>query len=318
MGHVCKFGSLSLDNRSNLSLDRDGKNPHNALMNKVMWVLLVAMLAGCSRSEAAGESCEEAVRKGTATIRQAGAASPDAPNLVARCLREKWSPAVRACASHATSGASLETCAGAPAIADETSLHRIGSMADQLARLGEESAATTTRNDVRHSANENDAAEALASHLDETLGFWMEDVYPAKREHRLGGQDWPSDIPDEARDGLNSIAHSAITSARERGTFPAGAVGLTPSTACCKFGAKRCPPEPTAWQNDVWNALDFDVSASHDFRFAYLSHGDTFEAYAVGSPGCAASATVWWMRGGITDGDTLWTETSRWTSPPTD
>lgn len=318
MKQVCKFSSLTETDRSNLSLDRDEKNTHNALMNKAMWVFVVAVLASCGKSEAAEESCEESVRKGAQAIRNAGSMSPDAPNLVARCLREKWSPAIRACASHATSTASLESCAGGVrGVADETTLPRIGSLADQLARLGEESAATA-KIDTPNVADGNGPSAALASHLDEIRSFWMEDVYPAKREHRLGGQDWPSDIPNEARYGLDSIAKSAITAARERGAFPAGAVLLTPSQACCEYAGARCPPEPSVWQTPLWNELDFDIAESHDFQFAYLSHGDTFDAYAVGSPRCETATAVWWMRGGVTDSDTLWTETSLWTSPPKD
>lgn len=316
---MCKFSSLAMFDRSNLLLDRDGKNTHNALMNKAIWVFVVAVFAGCGRSEAAGESCEEAVREGTATIRKAGAPSPDAPNLVARCLREKWSPAVRACASHATSTASLESCAGtARGVADESTLHRIGSMADQLARLGEHSAPTNTTIHTPNVADENGPSAALESHLDEVRGFWMEDVYPAKREHRLGSRDWPSEIPDEARRGLDAIARSAFTAARERGAFPAGATPLTPSLACCDDLGARCSPEPSIWKIAPWNALDFDIDESHEFQFAYVSHGDTFDVYAVGSPRCESIAAVWWMRGGITDSDSLWTETSLWTSPPTD
>jgi type IV pilus assembly protein PilA len=71
--------------------------------------------------------------------------------------------------------------------------------------------------------------------------------------------------------------------------FPATEV-ITPATSCCANAGHKCPPNPTVWDSNTWNALHFDLPDPHYYRYEYVSSGTetdaTFTARAVGDLDC--------------------------------
>jgi len=53
-------------------------------------------------------------------------------------------------------------------------------------------------------------------------------------------------------------------------TFP-GTVGITPSTSCCAQTSSKC--ENTSWSDQTWQAVGFEISDPHSFRYRFDSDG---------------------------------------------
>ena len=83
------------------------------------------------------------------------------------------------------------------------------------------------------------------------------------------------------------------------GAFPKGTVGPTPAKSCCETQGK-CAPDPAAWADPVWQALDFQIDDPHLYRYAYSSQdGKTFVAKAIGDLDCDGTEAEYVMSGSI-------------------
>jgi hypothetical protein len=55
--------------------------------------------------------------------------------------------------------------------------------------------------------------------------------------------------------------------------------------------------EPTAWQQPLWQELDFSLDAPHLFRYSYESDGRSFTAKAVADLDCDGIEITYVMKG---------------------
>lgn len=102
---------------------------------------------------------------------------------------------------------------------------------------------------------------------------------------------------------LNLLGKHAKVAYGEQGKFPIGSAPLTPSQKCCGQPSNKCQPNPSDWQNPVWQALDFSVDEPGNYRFSYESQdGKTFVAKAVGDLDCDDQEAVWQLDGKIDEG----------------
>lgn len=95
----------------------------------------------------------------------------------------------------------------------------------------------------------------------------------------------------EAQLQLNKIGKNAKTAAVEQAQFPVGKVGPTPAKDCCESGGK-CAPDPAAWSDATWKALDFSMDEAHGYQYSYESDGKTFTAKAIGCGDHAGTYTA--------------------------
>lgn len=72
-------------------------------------------------------------------------------------------------------------------------------------------------------------------------------------------------------------------------------MALTPARSCCETGVK-CD-EPKAWQQPLWQELDFSLDAPHLFRYSYESDGRSFTAKAVADLDCDGIEITYVMKG---------------------
>lgn len=112
----------------------------------------------------------------------------------------------------------------------------------------------------------------------------------------------------EASLQLNKIGKRAKTAFIETSEFPKGKVGLTPANECC-FGngsgnvGGKCPVDAKAWQDPVWQALDFQIDEPSLYRYSYESDGKTFTALAVGDADCDTNMATFTLRGTADNGN---------------
>jgi hypothetical protein len=108
----------------------------------------------------------------------------------------------------------------------------------------------------------------------------------------------------EARLNLDRISKAAKMAFATDGKFPSGTAGPTPAPTCCGTGnVSKCPPDPAAWQDPVWDALSFSMDDPHHFTYSYTSTGDTVEARAIGDLDCDGETVEWKLSGTVVDGN---------------
>ena len=80
--------------------------------------------------------------------------------------------------------------------------------------------------------------------------------------------------------------------------FPATEV-ITPAASCCASTGRKCPPNPTVWDSNTWNALHFDLPDPHYYRYEYVSSGSetdaSFTARALGDLDCDGNFSTFEM-----------------------
>lgn len=95
----------------------------------------------------------------------------------------------------------------------------------------------------------------------------------------------------EAEDNLNQIARSAELYYGQERVNAAGeslppqfpeSTPVTPTRSCAEYDEGRCPPDAAAWSHPTWQALNFDISGPHYFRYQFVSDGAAFTARAMG------------------------------------
>ena len=116
----------------------------------------------------------------------------------------------------------------------------------------------------------------------------------------------------EASLRLNRLSKNLKIAYATNASFPKGDAPLTPSTPCCAGPNGRCVADPAAWQQPVWQALDFEVDEPALFQYAYHSDGKTFEARAVGDLDCDGVAITYVLSGSAPNGEV----TTVLTEPP--
>ena len=89
----------------------------------------------------------------------------------------------------------------------------------------------------------------------------------------------------EAQLELNKLGKNAKVLNITNAEFPVFDQPLTPAASCCSTGGK-CPGSVTDWQTPAWQALDFEVSEPHLYRYGFKSTKDSLEATAVGDLDC--------------------------------
>jgi hypothetical protein len=104
----------------------------------------------------------------------------------------------------------------------------------------------------------------------------------------------------EAELQLNKLGKSAKVEFMVNDAFPVGKVGPTPATPCCAQPDKKCAPDPQAWADPVWQALEFQIDEPHLFQYSYESDGKTFTATAVGDLACDGKPTTHTATGTVT------------------
>jgi len=75
--------------------------------------------------------------------------------------------------------------------------------------------------------------------------------------------------------------HMTATGAALPPQFPAS-TPVTPERSCAENADGRCQPDPAAWQNPTWQALNFSISEPHYYRYQFVSEGTAFTARALG------------------------------------
>jgi Tfp pilus assembly protein PilE len=101
----------------------------------------------------------------------------------------------------------------------------------------------------------------------------------------------------EAALQLNKLAKNLKVAYMTNGAFPKGKVPLTPAKPCCNSGGK-CN-DVSAWQNPVWQTLDFSIDDPHFFRYSYESNGKTVTGTAVGDLDCDGIEVTWLLNGSV-------------------
>ena len=98
---------------------------------------------------------------------------------------------------------------------------------------------------------------------------------------------------------LNRLGKSLKVAYITSSEFPKGTVGPTPSKPCCETQGK-CAPDPSAWANPVWQALEFQLDEPHMFRYSYTSaDGKSFVAKAIGDLDCDGKEVEYVMTGTV-------------------
>lgn len=111
----------------------------------------------------------------------------------------------------------------------------------------------------------------------------------------------------EAQIQLRKIGKAATVAYVENAKFPTEAAPLTPEVECCtqNFEAHhKCGPTPSSWLTPAWQALDFEMSTPHFFRYSYTpsADGTSFIATAVGDLDCDNVQITYTLRGSVRDG----------------
>lgn len=108
----------------------------------------------------------------------------------------------------------------------------------------------------------------------------------------------------EAELNLNAIEKASGMAFAENGSFVRGSVGPTPATPCCANPGKKCSASSSDWVGvPTWDALMFEMTASHLFQYAYDGDGKTFEARAVGDLDCDGQTVTYVLRGRVVNGN---------------
>jgi type II secretory pathway pseudopilin PulG len=106
----------------------------------------------------------------------------------------------------------------------------------------------------------------------------------------------------EASLQLNKLGKNLKVIYIEKGEFPMGSVGPTPAKSCCAFDRMKCF-EPAAWQDPLWQQLDFMIDEPHLMRYSYESKdGKSFVAKAHADLDCDGQETEWVLTGKIDNG----------------
>jgi Tfp pilus assembly protein PilE len=107
----------------------------------------------------------------------------------------------------------------------------------------------------------------------------------------------------EATLQLNKIGKNAKVYYITNSTFPKFDQPLTPSHTCCGQPNNKCQVDPSQWQTPAWQALDFEVDEPGNYRYAFTSNGDSFEAIAVGDLDCDNEEATFKVHVTATDGN---------------
>jgi hypothetical protein len=100
----------------------------------------------------------------------------------------------------------------------------------------------------------------------------------------------------EAALQLNKLAKNLKVAYITNQAFPKGNTGPTPDKSCCEGPNHKCF-DTKAWQNPIWQQLDFQIDEPHLFRYAYESNGKTFVLRALGDLDCDGNEIAWVMTG---------------------
>ncbi len=90
----------------------------------------------------------------------------------------------------------------------------------------------------------------------------------------------------EASLQLNKLAKNLKVYFAVHGELPKGDAPLTPAKGCCEGPGRKCPGDPKAWQQPIWQALDHEIDEPHLFQYRYHSDGKTALVEAVGDLDC--------------------------------
>jgi hypothetical protein len=110
---------------------------------------------------------------------------------------------------------------------------------------------------------------------------------------------------NEAELLLDKVGKNAKRASAETGAFPKGKVGLSPANECCYGNGSagpKCPVDAKAWQDPVWQALEFEITEPSTYRYSYESDGKTFTVLAVGDADCDQNLATYTLTGKIDNG----------------
>lgn len=107
----------------------------------------------------------------------------------------------------------------------------------------------------------------------------------------------------EATINLRRIFDGALTSYQsdqvdragqgQEARFPTTVAPTPGENACCQQGASRCDPDPVAFKQKTWQALQFALDDPHFYWYAFVSQGEgstaAFSARASGNLDCDAT-----------------------------
>ena len=109
----------------------------------------------------------------------------------------------------------------------------------------------------------------------------------------------------EAALQLNKLGKAAKVAFITNAEFPKGTVGPTPAKSCCEGPNMKCAPDPKAWSDPVWQAIEFSVDEPHLYRYSYTSDGKTFTAKATGDLDCDGTEAEYVMKGTVDNGNPM-------------
>jgi type II secretory pathway pseudopilin PulG len=102
----------------------------------------------------------------------------------------------------------------------------------------------------------------------------------------------------EAALQLNKLAKNLKVAHITNNAFPKGKTPLTPAKSCCGAAGNKCD-DAKAWQNPIWQELDFQIDEPHLFRYGYESNGKTFMVRAVGDLDCDGNEIAYVLTGTV-------------------
>lgn len=107
---------------------------------------------------------------------------------------------------------------------------------------------------------------------------------------------------------LNKLGRNAKRYFSEVSSYVVGTSQVLPvpplGSGCCGSPNNRCPPNPTAFANDViWRQLDFQIDEENLFVYDYSGQASSFTARAVGDLDCDFSPITFTLTGASLNGN---------------
>ncbi|HPH66894.1 MAG TPA: hypothetical protein PLF40_14165 [Kofleriaceae bacterium] len=110
----------------------------------------------------------------------------------------------------------------------------------------------------------------------------------------------------EAELRLRQIIKAASSAAAETSAYIEGQTALTPAKSCCEQNAEgrgKCAPERAAWNDPVWQKLDFFVDDPHYFQYQYTGTATSYKLIAVGDLDCDGTTITYTVDGNFDAGN---------------
>lgn len=110
----------------------------------------------------------------------------------------------------------------------------------------------------------------------------------------------------EAEVRLRQIIKINSVAAVDATAYIEGQTALTPAKSCCEQNAEgrgKCAPDPAAWNDPVWQKLNFFVDSPHFFQYQYTGTATSYKIIAVGDLDCDGTTITYTVDGNFDAGN---------------